>query len=90
VDITGSIKASPGYEGFYYGCAAFYNAAGDVVRQLTILGFGDLPAGVPQSFEVIMSIPAEVLTTRLWIVGPGANSLDSDYAALMTDSIPIH
>lgn len=90
VEITGSIQASQGYDGFYYGCAAFYNAAADVVRQLTIIGFGDLPAGVPQSIDIIMpQMPAEALSMRLWIVGPGSNALDSNYMALMTDSIPI-
>lgn len=90
VEVKVSIRATQGYEGFYYGCLAFYNAASDVVRQDTIIGFGDLPAGVPQSIDMIEpQIPTEARNVRLWIVGPGASVIQSDYMAFMTDSIPI-
>jgi hypothetical protein len=90
VEITGSIRAGQAYAGFYYGCAAFYNSAGDVIRQLTIIGFGTLPADVTQPIDVILpNMPTEAKTMRLWVVGPGESVLQSSYQAIMTDSITI-
>lgn len=90
VEITGSIRAGQSYDGFYSGCAAFYSADEDVLRQLTIIGFGELPADVDQPIDVILpGMPAEAKTMRLWIVGPGDSPLQSNYLALMSDSVTI-
>lgn len=91
VTVTGTLSADPGYEGRYYGCAAFYDSRGNVVRQLSMIGLGNLSrANVKQDLNLdLPGVPPGAIKMRFWVVGPGATPLTSNYRAIVTDFIVI-
>jgi hypothetical protein len=90
VTLTGTIRVLRPYDGDFYGCAAFYDGAGKVNRQITIIGFGDIPDGDPQPLELpLPRIPNSAQSVRFWLVGPGSEPLASDYATAPSELIDI-
>ncbi len=91
VTITGTIRANKAYSQQFGGCAAFYNSAGKVIRQITIFGFGKLPANVAQPLTLpLPDIPGDASSVRFWLnESSDADPLSSDYGAAVTDSLTI-
>ena len=91
VTITGTIRATKAYSQQFGGCTAFYNAAGKVVRQITIFGFGKLPSNVEQPLTLpLPDIPDDATTVRFWLTeSSDADPLSSDYGAAVTGTLTI-
>lgn len=91
VTITGTIRANKAYSEQFGGCAAFYDGAGKVVRQITIFGFGTLPANVDQPLTLpLPDIPGDASAVRFWLTESSvADRLSSDYGAAVTGNVAI-
>jgi hypothetical protein len=90
VTITGTVRANRDYPGDYAGCAAFYDSAGKTVMHWTIFGFGALEEDVSQPLELPLDFtPAAATSVRFWLIGPGSEPLESNYAAVVSGLIPI-
>jgi len=92
VTLTGTVRANRTYAGDFSGCAALYDGSGRVIRQITILGFGEMPANKNQELELpLLVVPeADVASARFWLVGPGSAPFASDYAAVVSDLLPVN
>ncbi len=93
INISGTVSSTRTYSRVLTGCIAFYNAAGRVVTHITAINFGltlPLVAGTPQPVAfTIPGVQPDATSVRLWLAGDSAIPLASDYAAVMTGSIPI-
>jgi hypothetical protein len=90
VTIEGTIRLLRPYSGDFSGCAAFYDSAGNVLREWTIFGFGPIPDTDPQPLELPLPfVPDEATDVRFWLVGPGSEPLASDYATVPSELIDI-
>ncbi len=91
VTITGTIRARKAYSQQFGGCAAFYNGAGKVVRQITVFGFGKLPSNVDQPLTLpLPDIPGDATAVGFWLVeSSDADPLSSDYGAAVTGKLTI-
>ncbi|MBI5289866.1 MAG: hypothetical protein HY873_12915 [Chloroflexi bacterium] len=93
--IGGTVTSTRTYTGILTGCVAVYDSAGRVITHFTLINFGlnsPLTAGEPQ--PVMFTLPTSMVepggtAVRLWLAGDSATPLESDYAFVMTDSIPI-
>jgi len=92
VTLTGTIRANRSYSGDFSGCAALYDGDGQVIRQITILGFGELPPSQNQELELpLLVVPdADVASVRFWLVGPGPAPFASGYAAVVSDLVSVN
>lgn len=91
VAVNGTLSADPGFEGRYYGCAAFYDSREQMVREFSMIGLGTLTrANVKQDVDLdLPAVPTSAIKMRLWVVGPGATPLTSNYRAIVTDYVVI-
>jgi hypothetical protein len=90
VTIEGTIRLLRPYSGDFSGCAAFYDAGGNMLREWTIFGFGEINGTGPQPLELPLPfVPDEATEVRFWLVGPGSEPLASDYATTPSELIDI-
>jgi hypothetical protein len=95
ITIRGTVSSTRTYERTLTGCAAFYDASGDVLTGLTLVGFGltlPLESGEPQSVSIDVPgnrVEPGATHVRLWLAGDSDEPLESDYAAVMSGLIPL-
>ncbi|HEY8172957.1 MAG TPA: hypothetical protein VIH21_07700 [Dehalococcoidia bacterium] len=93
INISGNVGSTRTYDRVLTGCIAFYNASGRVVTHVTAINFGlTLPLEAGSSQPVAFTVPfvqPDATSIRLWLAGDSDTPLASDYAAVMTGTIPI-
>ena len=95
IHISGTVTSTRTYTGILTGCAAVYNSAGRVITHFTLVNFGlNRPLTAGDAQPVAFTLPEFLVepgatTVRLWLAGDSATPFESDYAFVMTDSIPI-
>lgn len=90
VEITGEVRPAQPSNDLYDGCAAFYNSAGRVVREVILFGFGNFDGAPATTTAVLPGIPSEAVSVRLWFtLGSKSDPLSSDFAAATTGKLPI-